>query len=95
SDALKTIADTLKSSRPNCVAVLAAVDGDKITLCAACGAEAVKNGVKAGSVVKETAALVGGSGGGKPDIAMAGGKDVAKLSDALKAVAEIVKKLLS
>ncbi|MEG1985227.1 MAG: alanine--tRNA ligase, partial [Oscillospiraceae bacterium] len=40
SDALKTIADTLKSSRPNCVAVLAAVDGDKITLCAACGAEA-------------------------------------------------------
>ncbi|MEG1985228.1 MAG: DHHA1 domain-containing protein, partial [Oscillospiraceae bacterium] len=54
-----------------------------------------KTGVKAGSVVKETAALVGGSGGGKPDIAMAGGKDVAKLSDALKAVAEIVKKLLS
>ncbi len=94
ADALKTMADTIKGENPCVVAVLACVDGDKVTLCAACGADAVKRGVKAGAVVKETAALIGGSGGGKPDLAMAGGKDASKLGEALGAVAEIVKKQL-
>ena len=94
ADALKTMADTLKASKPGVVAVLASVEGERVTLCAACGADAVKRGVKAGAVVKEAAARIGGSGGGKPDIAMAGGKDASKLDEALSSVAEIVKKQL-
>ena len=54
--------------------------------------DAVKAGFKAGVIVKEAAALVGGSGGGKPDLAMAGGKDASKLNDAVNAAADIVAK---
>jgi alanyl-tRNA synthetase len=52
----------------------------------------VAQGVKAGDIVRETAAIVDGRGGGRPDLAEAGGKDAAKLDDALAAVAGIVER---
>jgi alanyl-tRNA synthetase len=59
-------------------------DGGKVPLVVALTSDLVTKGLKAGDVVKQAAALIGGSGGGKPDYAQAGGKDAAKLPEALK-----------
>ena len=90
--ALRDISDTLKSKHPNLVVVLGAVDQEKeqSVLLIAAAKEAVTKGIHAGQLVKATAALIGGSGGGKPDFAQAGGKT----GDFSKAFAEI-KKLLN
>jgi len=61
----------------------------KVPLVVALTSDLVKKGLKAGDVVKQAAALVGGSGGGKPDYAQAGGKDAAKLPEALKKAEEL------
>ncbi len=74
--------------------VLSAVNGDKVSLLCVCGAEAVKKGAHAGKIIKEVAKIVGGGGGGRPDSAMAGGKNPAKLEEALEAVNNIVDALL-
>jgi alanyl-tRNA synthetase len=63
---------------------------EKITFLAVCGKEAVRRGVKAGELVKAVSAVAGGSGGGKPDSAMGGGKDLLKLDDALASVDDFV-----
>jgi len=57
---------------------------------AACGKDAVAKGVKAGDLVKLVCTACGGSGGGKPDSAMGGGKDINKLDDALAKVDDFV-----
>ena len=72
------------------VAVLASTNEDKITFLAVCGKEAVAQGVKAGDLVKSVCAICGGKGGGKPDSAMGGGKDMLKLDDALASVDDFV-----
>ena len=56
---------------------------------------AQKLGVKAGNLVKEVAVLTGGNGGGRPDFAMAGVKDVSKLENALLQVKEMVETILA
>ena len=71
-------------------AVLATVNGDKVTFLAVCGKDAVSKGIKAGDLVKLVCTACGGSGGGKPDSAMGGGSDVTKLDDALAAVDNFV-----
>ncbi|MBS5289870.1 MAG: hypothetical protein KHY09_03440, partial [Veillonella sp.] len=55
----------------------------------------VGKGVKAGNIVKAAAQVAGGNGGGRPDMAQAGGKEPAKLMDALKAAGEAVKEALN
>ena len=59
-----------------------------------CGADAIKLGAHAGNIVRETAKIGGGSGGGKPDSAMAGAKDASKADEALAAVDSIVSAML-
>ncbi|EJX03523.1 protein containing Phosphoesterase, DHHA1 domain protein [gut metagenome] len=59
-----------------------------------CGKGAIDAGLKAGVLVKKIAAIAGGNGGGKPDLAMAGLKDANKIDEALNAVADIVKDTL-
>jgi alanyl-tRNA synthetase len=66
----------------------------KVPLIAALTHDLVKRGIKAGDVVKQLAAVVGGSGGGKPDLAQAGGRDASKLPDAIKKAEEIGRGLL-
>jgi alanyl-tRNA synthetase len=66
----------------------------KVPLIAALTPDLVKRGMKAGDVVKQVAAVVGGSGGGKPDLAQAGGKEAAKLPDAIKKAEELGRGLL-
>ena len=92
--AMRAAGDDIKAKNADTVAVFAAVDGEKVTFCAAAGADAVKSGAHAGNIVREVAKLAGGSGGGRPDSAMAGAKDKSKVDEALNAVADIVKSML-
>ena len=94
ADMLRTMGDDIKSKKENMVAVLSAVNGDKVSLLCVCGAEAVKKGAHAGKIIKEVAKIVGGGGGGRPDSATAGGKNPAKLEEALEAVNNIVEAML-
>ncbi len=87
---LRQMGDLLKDKEPNVVAVLASVSGDKITFLAVCGKNAVAQGVKAGDIVKQASAIAGGSGGGKPDSAMGGGKDPLMVDNALAMVDNFV-----
>ena len=70
--------------------MLSAVNGEKITLLAVCGKDAIAKGVKAGDIIKAIAPIVGGKGGGKPDSAMGGGTNLLKVDDALAAVDDFV-----
>ena len=69
-------------------------DEGKVPLVAALTADLVKKGLKAGDVVKQIAPIIGGGGGGKPDMAQAGGKDAAKLPDALRHADKLGRELL-
>ena len=69
---------------------IAAVNGDKISFQCVCGKEAVAKGLKAGDIIKNITAIAGGKGGGKPDSAMGGCKEILKLDDAMAAVDDFV-----
>ena len=88
--ALRQMGDFLRDKEPNVVAVLASVNGEKISFLAVCGKEAVAKGVKAGDLVKNVCAICGGKGGGKPDSAMGGGTEILKVDDALASVDDFV-----
>ena len=92
---LRQMGDFLRDKAPDVVAVLASVNGEKISFLAVCGKEAVARGVKAGDLVKNVCAICGGKGGGKPDSAMGGGTDMLKLDDALASVDDFVAAKLS
>lgn len=93
-DALRSMGDDLKASNDNAVAIIAGVNGEKATIVAVCGKNAIAAGIKAGDVVREVAKLAGGGGGGRPDSAMAGAKDVSKLDEAIASTVEIVKAIV-
>ena len=81
----RSLADEIKASRSDVVAVLAVATDGKLNFITVCGADAVKAGAHAGKIVSAVAAVTGGKGGGRPDNAMAGGRDVALIADALAA----------
>jgi len=86
-DALRSLADQFRQKHPSGgVVVLATVVNDKPALIAAVTPDLIKRGLKAGDLVKKVAQLVGGGGGGRPDMAQAGGKDPSKLPEALAQV---------
>lgn len=93
---LRSMCDTARDNGADIVAVFAGVNKEKGTLnfACACGADAIKLGAHAGNIVRETAKISGGSGGGKPDSAMAGAKDASKADEALAAVDSIVSAML-
>ncbi len=93
-DALRSMGDDVKTKGDNVVAVLAGVNGDKANFVAVCGNGAIAKGVKAGDLVKEVAKIANGGGGGRPDSAMAGAKDVTKVDEALSKAEEIIKSLI-
>ena len=89
---LRKMGDQLRDRDPNVVAVLTSCCGEKISILAVCGKNSVEKGIKAGALVKEVCCACGGSGGGKPDSAMGGGKDALKLDNALALVDDFVMK---
>ncbi len=81
----RSLADEIKASRSDVVAVLAVASEGKLNFITVCGADAVKAGAHAGKIVSAVAAVTGGKGGGRPDNAMAGGRDAALIDNALAA----------
>ena len=93
-DSLRNMGDFLRDKEESIVAVLAAVNEGKITFLAACGKQAVAQGIKAGELIKTISKLADGSGGGKPDSAMGGGKSPEKLGAALDGAKAFVEEKL-
>ena len=89
-DALRSTADELKSKLPDAILVLGAAMDDKVNFVVSVPQDLVKKGFHAGKLVKEIAAVCGGGGGGRPDMAQAGGKDASKLEDALRKAEEMI-----
>ncbi len=91
TDILKRICDRVLEMGPKAVVVIASIqDNEKVTFACACGKEARERGANAGKIVKEVVAIAGGKGGGRPDMAMAGAKDVTKVDDAIVAAKQII-----
>ena len=94
SDMLRKMCENICDTVEDAVAVLAAVNDGKLTFSCACTKAAIAKGLKAGNIVREVAKIAGGNGGGKPDLAMAGGKDITKADEALYAVKGLVEAVL-
>ncbi len=92
ADALRTTLDGLRKEMPEGAVVLAGTRDGKVSLLVSCSPEAVKRGVKAGDLLKQLAPIVGGKGGGKPEMAQGGGTDGSKVAELLKAAGELVAK---
>ena len=84
-DAARALADDIKANNADTVAVLAIATADKLNFITVAGKDAVAAGAHAGKLVGAVAAVTGGKGGGRPDSAMAGGKDASLIGDALAA----------
>ena len=91
-DAVRSLGDTIKDKEPNAVAVFAIHSGEKLNFLSVCGKEAVKNGAHAGNILREVSAVTGGRGGGRPDSAMSGGREISKIQEALSIVADLLNK---
>ena len=94
-NALRKQGDSLRDKEPAVVALLAAVNGEKLSFLCVCGKEAVAAGVKAGDLIRQISAIAGGKGGGKPDSAMGGGTDVSKLDAAVASLKPFVEEIVS
>ncbi len=93
-EALRALADTLRRELGSGVAVLSTEVDDKIVFLAMVTDDLVKRGLKAGELVNSVARITGGGGGGKPNLAQAGGRDKARWQEALDQVVPLVKAML-
>ncbi len=91
-DAMRITMDGLKDKTD--ILVLAGRDNAKANLLAACSKNAIEKGIKAGDIIKNIAKEIGGGGGGRPDMAQAGGKNPAGVEAALLAAEEVVRKMI-
>ena len=93
-DDLRKIGDILKDKLGSGVITLASSNGSKVNFIATATKDILAKGVHCGNLIKEVAKIAGGGGGGRPDMAQAGGKDPDKIGDALSATREILEKQL-
>ncbi len=94
TDVARALADEIKARCPDTVAVLAVHDDGKLNFLAVAGKDAVAAGAHAGRLVGAVAAVTGGKGGGRPDNAMAGGREIAKIPEALAAAKDVLTSML-
>ncbi|MCP4594311.1 MAG: hypothetical protein GY842_26580 [bacterium] len=85
ADALRGAIDWVRNKTEASVVLLATVSDDRVTLIAGMSKAVVKRGVKAGDLIREVAPIVGGRGGGRPDMAQGGGNDSGKIGEAVGA----------
>ena len=88
---LRNLADNIKSKIDNAVIVLASVGDDKLEFLSMVSEDAMAKGAHAGNIIREVAKIAGGGGGGKPNMAQAGGKEPQKVEESLAKVYEILK----
>ena len=88
---LRNLGDEFKAKLGKSVVILASAAGEKVNLLVMASDDAVKTGIHAGNIVKKIAPMVGGGGGGRPNMAQAGGKDASGIEEALKAGVEEAK----
>jgi len=93
-DGLRMVADMVRDHLKCGVVTLGAVHADKVNFVAMVTKEAVAKGLHAGNIVKEVAKVAGGGGGGRPDMAQAGGKQPEKISEALRSAVAVIKQQL-
>jgi len=91
ADQLLATMDSLRKKQPSLALMLASADGAKVSFCAAVSDDLIAGGLKAGDWIRETAKVAGGGGGGRPQMAQAGGKDPSKLPDALARAREFAR----
>jgi alanyl-tRNA synthetase len=91
ADAMREMGDFLKAKLSSAVVVLAAVVEGRPLLVTMVTPDLVAKGLHAGNIARDTARVMGGGGGGRPDIAQAGGKDAGKLDQALRRVPDLVR----
>ncbi len=90
----RAMTDKVKAEVPNSVTLIAVVNGDKLNFVCSCGKDAVAAGAHAGMLCKEVSVMCGGNGGGRPDSAMSGAKDISKVDEALNCAADILAGML-
>jgi alanyl-tRNA synthetase len=94
ADVMRELSDWLRDQLGSGVVVLGAVINSKPSLIVSVTPDLVLRGVKAGELIKPLAQVLGGSGGGRPNLAQAGGKDASKLGEALTLAASVVERVL-
>ena len=96
-DELRKMCDMIRSKGDEYIGIVAGTQSAKGSgnICVVCGKDSVSEGAHAGKIVREIAMLAGGNGGGKPDSAMAGVKNIAGLDSALSKAKEIIEKYIA
>ena len=94
ADAARSLGDEIKARYEDAVALLAIRREGAVQFLCVAGKKAVETGAHAGKLVGAVAAITGGKGGGRPDNAMAGGKDAAKIAEALAAAKEMLQSMI-
>ncbi|MGM9637296.1 MAG: alanine--tRNA ligase [Eubacteriales bacterium] len=93
-DAVRNLCDTIRDKDAAAIIVIASVLDGKLNFVCSCGKDALAQGANAGKIIKEIAAICQGGGGGRPDSATAGGKDLSKIDEAIAAVPAVAEKYL-
>lgn len=93
-DSLREMGDKLRDKLGTSFVLLSSADGEKATLVAMASKDAVNRGIHSGNIIKEITKLAGGSGGGRPDMAQGGIKDLSKLDAALQAVPSVISAMI-
>jgi alanyl-tRNA synthetase len=92
ADCLKSAGDYFKSLKVPYAAFLVAKNEDKVSFLVAASQDLVGRGFHSGQIVKEVSTVVDGNGGGRPDFAIGGGKNISKASEAVELAKKIIKK---
>ena len=95
ADGLREMADWFRDQVGSGVAVLVTVSNGKPLIVAAVTPDLIDRGLRAGDIVRQAAKIVGGGGGGRPNLAQAGGRDASKVPEALALIPHIVLTALS